>query len=393
MHAKRARVVVTGYVGLLPAGGVSWDYLQYVLGFQALGCDVLYLEDTQQWPSYNASGGSIDCHENIQYLHAVMRLLGLSDRWAYRDEVSGVWFGKTQADVEAFLRSADVFVNISCSSPMRELTERIPIRVLIDTDPMFTQVQCLTGVNMYQQPSALPQMLAAHTHLFSFGENIGQPDCAVPTLGREWIATRQPVALGLWDTAAARPADGAYTTVMNWTAARAFAYDGRQWGQKNTEFLRVLELPSRIPHVPFAVAVGQTTGDRFPAADVTSAGWRVDDPRRIAADVDSYRNYIWASRGEFSVAKHTYVQANTGWFSCRSACYLAAGRPVVTQETGWSKTIPSGSGLFTFRTEDEAVAAITEIERDPARHGAAARKIAHEMFDSARVLGAMLDRL
>jgi hypothetical protein len=179
---------------------------------------------------------------------------------------------------------------------------------------------------------------------------------------------------------------------MNWTAARQLQFDGETWGQKDLEFRRFVKLPDRVPDVSLAVAVGQTggAGDPFPSDEARDAGWRVLDPETCAPDWGTYRSFIESSRGEFSVAKETYVKARTGWFSCRSACYLAAGRAVVTQDTGWSRYLPSGEGLLAFDDIESAADALARVESDPARHSRAARNMAEEHFDSARVLGSML---
>ncbi len=392
MTKSKLRVVVTGYIGLLPAGGVTWDYIQYPLGFRELGCDVLYLEDTRQWPIYQVSSGEITCAPNVEYLASAMRRFGMEHRWAYRDEVSGNVFGMPEAAVREFCASADLLVNISCSTPLREEYAAIPIRALIDTDPMFTQVQYATGKNLYGGPSSIPSMVQGHTHLFTFGECIGRPECEVPCAGQQWRPTRQPVVLKYWP-GTSLPSSAPYTSVFNWTAAKEFEFRGRLWGQKNVEFMRFLHLPGKAPDVSFRIAVGQTTGDVFPAATARDEGWDILDAQTVAPNPDSYRDFIRSSRAEFSVAKHTYVQAKTGWFSCRSVCYLASGRPVVTQDTGWSSVIPNGCGLFAFSNPEEALDAVQQIERDPDRNARAARKVAEEAFDSNKVLDTMLAEL
>ena len=389
MKTRGLKVVVTGYVGLTPAGGVTWDYMQYPLGFQELGCDVLYLEDTQQWPVYQDNSGEITCAPNVEYLSSAMRRFGMQGRWAYRDEVTGRFFGRSQEDVGRFCAAADVLVNLSCSTPMREEYAAIPVRALVDTDPMFTHVQCVTGKTLCGVNSAMPRMIASHTHLFTFGENLGQPECEVPLAGKQWLNTRQPVVLKCW-LVSGLPEMAPYTSVFNWSAAKEFEFEGKRWGQKNTEFMRFLGIPRELPQVSFTIGVGQTTGDPFPVELVKSHGWKVRNASEIAADADSYQTFIRNSRAEFSVAKQTYIAAKTGWFSCRSACYLASGRPVVTQDTGWSKWIPNGCGLFAFTDSASASAAIRQIELEPERNAAAARNIAEDIFDSGKVLTKML---
>ena len=382
------RVIVSGYLGLLPAGGVAWDYVQYPRGFADLGCDTFYVEDTRLWPVY-ATEDQTDAAPNARYLAGVMDAFGLADRWAYRDEASGRTFGLSEAALAEVYRTADVFVNVSCSTPMRPEIERIPVRVLVDSDPMFTQIQLETGALFTEGEAGLRALVDAHTHHVTFGENVGAPDCRMPAAGIDWVPTRQPVCLDRW-TPQPATSGGAWTTLMNWSAAPPLGWQGETWGQKNVEFARVQDLPRQLD-ADLAVAVGQTTGAPFPREAAEASGWRVLDPNAVAPDWQSYRGFLGASRGELSVAKETYVKARTGWFSCRSACYLAAGRPVVTQDTGWSRTVPHGLGLVPFDDAEGAAEAVRAIESDYAAHARGAREIAEAAFDARRVLADLLD--
>lgn len=389
------RIVVGGYLGLLPAAGVTWDYVQYPAGFAALGHDVCYVEDTRLWPIYQPPGSDWgDCSATVAHLAQVMEAFGLADRWAYRDEASGRCFGMSESRLREVCRAADVFVNISCSTFLRDEYRAIPARALIDTDPMFTQIQMVSRQMFTPGSPGLRELVQAHTHFFTFGESAGRPECLMPDCGIDWRPTRQPVLLDLWQpTEPVR--DGAWTTVMNWTAGKALEHAGTTWGQKDVEFRRFFALPSAVPGIPLAVAVGQTggAGAPFPADEARAAGWDVLDPQACAPDCDGYRAFIAGSRGEFSIAKETYVKARTGWFSCRSACYLAAGRPVVTQDTGWPAHLPTGRGLFAFDTLEEAADALRKVEMDPGPHAQAARAVAEEFFDSRRVLASMLKEI
>ena len=393
----RLRIVVGGYVGLLPAGGVTWDYVQYPAGFAELGHDVFYVEDTRLWPIYQPAGSDWgDCTGNVAHLGAVMEAFGLQGRWAYRDEASGGTFGMSEREVREVCRTADVFVNVSCSTFMRDEYLNIPARVLVDSDPMFTQIQYLSRQMFTPGSPSLRALVGAHTHLFTFGENVGAEDCRMPDCGLAWRPTRQPVCLERWRvTDLPRPTDAPFTTLMNWTAARPLEHAGDTWGQKDVEFMRFSSVPARVPEIPLAVAVGQTggAGGPFPRREAEAKGWRVLDPEACAPEWRSYRAFLEASRGEFSVAKETYVKARTGWFSCRSACYLAAGRPVVTQETGWSKRLPTGAGLFAFEDEEGAAEALRRVAREWETHARAARLVAEEHFDGRRVLGGLLGQL
>lgn len=395
---KKLRIIVGGYIGLLPAGGITWDYVQYPAGFAALGHDVFYVEDTRLWPIYQTAGSDWgDCSANVAHLKSVSESFGLAGRWAYRDEASGECFGLTEAALREVARTADVFVNVSCSTFLRDEYRQIPLRVLVDSDPMFTQIQYLSQQMFTPGEPSLRESLEGHTHHFTFGENVGASDCRMPDCGNiRWRPTRQPVCLEHWGATALPETTGvraaAFTTLMNWTAAKPLDYAGETWGQKDVEFRRFFQLPARVPEIPLAVAVGQTggAGAPFPAAEASAAGWQVLDPAQVAPDWRAYRDFIHRSSGEFSVAKETYVKARTGWFSCRSACYLASGRPVVTEETGWSKYLPNDCGLLAFADEDGAVEALQRVAAEPERHARAARRIAAEHFDSNRVLTRML---
>jgi hypothetical protein len=389
MH--KPRIIVTGFVGLYPYGGVVWDYLQYAAGFAELGWDVLYLEDTGLWPVYQ---GEFDSSLNVGHVASAMDLFGLADRWAYRDAVSGKCFGLSEQQLKEYCRSADVFLNISCSAMLRDEYAAIPVRVLLDTDPMFTQIQYLSDVSLTGGQTGIRSLVQNHTHRFTFGGNIGEASCRVPTLDLEWFPTRQPVVLSRWPVSDAPEAGShGYSTVMNWSVFDSMNYEGEQWGQKDIEFLRFLRLPQRLPRVPLGVAVSLAPESTFPAEQVREAGWIVLDAARYVADARSYQDFIAGSRGEFSVAKETYVKANTGWFSCRSTCYLAAGRPVITQDTSWSRLLPTGRGLLAFHDEESAIDALQQVEADPKVHAKAARAVAEEFFDSGRVLREMLDRI
>ncbi len=391
MGMDRLRIIVGGFIGLLPTGGLTWDYGQYPLGFAALGHDVYYIEDTRVWPLFQPAGSDWgDASANVAFLGAAMEGLGLSHRWAYRDEASGQCYGLSEAQVKELIRTADVLVNVSCATFLRDEYQRIPARVLIDSDPMFTQVQYLTQQQFYTGKPGLNE----HTHHFTFGENIGAPDCRIPDCGINWRPTRQPVCLSHWPVIAV-PRASEFTTLMTWTAVPPLQYEGESWGQKDVEFQRFFALPQSIPEIPLTVAVTQNggVGASFPANDAREKGWHVLDPEVYAPDWQTYRTFIQQSRGEFSIAKETYVKARTGWFSCRSACYLAAGRPVVTQDTGWSRYLPTGCGLFSFTDAAGATAALREVVGDYQRHAVAARAIAEEYFDSRRVLTDLLATL
>lgn len=389
---RKPRIAVTGFIGLFPYGGVVWDYLQYVIGFTELGWDAIYLEDTGLWPVYQR--GDPDASYNAGHVASAMKEFGLGDRWAYRDALSGECFGLSESELAEFCRTADVFLNLSCSATLREEYAAIPVRAIVDTDPMFTQIQYLNGQSLSGGSSGMRELIESHTHHFTFGENIGRASCRIPTLGLQWHPTRQPIVLKLWP-ARDPPMNGSrcYSTVMNWSAGVDVIFEGERWGLKDAEFMRFLQLPSRVPQTPLGIAVSHEPESTFPFEAARKAGWVVLDSAAYANDARAYRQFIAGSRGEFSVAKETYVKANTGWFSCRSACYLASGRPVIAQDTAWSNLLPNGRGLLAFHDEESAIEALRRVEADPRAHARAARAIAQEQFDSSRVLREMLDHM
>ncbi len=370
------RIIVTGLIAQYPLGGVTWDYVQWVLGLDELGHEVYYLEDTGQWP-YNPLTGGVakSCHYNVRYLAEVMSRFGLSDRWAYRFPWQNQWFGLPSVRRTELFRSADLLINVSgCLAHPERFRDRCTM-VYIDTDPVFTQVKLVRGQTDFRRS------VDAHDVHFSFGERLSQ---AVPRTGHNWRPTRQPIVLSQWPVTPSH--DNAYTTVMNWTSHQSVTYAGRTYGQKDVEFQRFIELPSLLKNTSLELAVNAGKTRRTPRELLRHKGWCIVDANEICPDLDSYRSYIASSKAEWSVAKNAYVVGFPAWFSCRSACYLAAGKPVVVQDTGFAETIPVGTGILAFRSLDEAVDAVHDVEDHYERHSEAARAIAEDCFDSSKVL-------
>ncbi|TLU83489.1 MAG: hypothetical protein FDX30_10685 [Chlorobium sp.] len=379
MRSEKLTVLVGGYIGLLHSGGIVWDYIQYLLGFLEMGHDVYYLEDTMCYPVCCSTGD--DSYSTIQRLQTIMEEFGVGDRWIYRDEVTKNIYGKSEEEYITICRKADILINVSWANVMREEYLRIPVRILLDSDPMFTQIQIHT-----KQESLENAYL--YTHHFSFGENINSPDCLVPTSPFSWIVTRQPICLEYWPVKDNGDRKKPYTTVMNWNAGKPLEYDGREWGQKNLTFPIILDVPAEAKRETFTMAVNKLSEDDH--SRLTKAGWQIVLPDIVIGDYQQYQSFINDSKAEISVAKETYVKANTGWFSGRSACYLAAGRPVITQDTCWSRYYPAGNGLFSFVNKSEALDAVREISANWKHHSKSAREIAESFFDHRKVLGDML---
>ncbi len=393
---KKLKIIVGGFLGIMPAGGITWDYVQYPLGFLLMGHDVYYIEDTRLYPIYQKPGSNWnDASTCVQHLQEVMEYFGMKDRWAYRDEASGKCFGLSETKIKEICSSADMFVNISCSTFLRDEYLQIPIRVLIDSDPMFTQIQFSAPQMFTPGEPGMKAMVNAHNYLFTFGENMGAADCLVPGGGLTWYTTRQPVCINYWKVQPGLRPAASFTTLMNWTAGKQLLYNGQTWGQKDIEFKKIMQLPKLVPEARLSLIVNQTggTAQTFSEGSVKKEGWHLLDADSNAGNWIKYQDFLASSRGEFSVAKETYVKATTGWFSCRSACYLAAGKPVVTQDTGWSKYIPAGKGLFAFTDLKSARSALSEVVVNYDQHAKEARIIAEEYFDSNKVLGNMLKQI
>ena len=373
------RIIITGLVGQYPFGGVIWDYIQYLLGFRSLGHQVLYLEDSGAWP-YDPVAGTItdDCSFALQSLHKIFTDFDLSESWVYRNGADGKFHGAGEKVAREWLRHGDLLVNVSSAGWLRDYDLRVGHRMFIDGDPMFCQIGLLDGSN-----PLYAGRLRDHDSHFTFGLSVGQPGCPVPVDGITWRPTVQPIALDQWPVTPVSN-DAPWTTVMNWASYKPKVWEGRTYGQKNLEFNRFRDLPSKT-NVPLRLAMGLGVDGQRPAQELRQLGWDLVEPQEVVPDHSAYRSFLTNSRGEWSVAKHGYVEGKTGWFSCRTACYLAAGRPAVVQETGWSRHLPSGRGVLPFTTVDEAAEGLGKVTRSYSEHCKAAREIALEFFDAKKV--------
>ncbi|MGH3518747.1 MAG: glycosyltransferase [Haloechinothrix sp.] len=386
------RIAVTGLAGTYPFGGVFWDYLQYAVGLRRLGHDVLYLEDTGKW-CYDPQVATFtdNGRRNATLLGERIARIDPGLRWFFRD-AAGRCYGCAWQDVVAFCRHADLFLHVSASCWMREEYFAARHVAFVDSDPMYTQA----SVNGYVEGTiddlgrSRIDELRRHDVFFTFAENIGAPDCRVPTALFDWMPTRQPIVLDLL-AAATVPAERRrawFTTVGTWDLSGTRpVVDGVHYGGKSAEFRRFLDLPASSP-VPLHVAFS----GEVPARQLRRKGWVLDDAMTASGEPWAYLDYLAHSLGEWSVAKQAYVASRSGWFSCRSACYLALGVPVVVQDTGFDVAIPSGEGVLTFSTLDQAADAIDRVATKPGLHARAAYQLAAEFFASDRVLRPLLDR-
>jgi GT2 family glycosyltransferase len=385
----RPKVVLLGMMSKMPVAGVVWQYLHYLLGFERLGYEAYYVEAHGRTPSMlMESGETADASGRAAaFVATIMRRYGLSDRWAYRAlHRDGRCFGMTEHRLGQLLGSAELIVNLhGGTKPLPELraTDRL---VYLETDPVQLQLELAEGYE------ASYEFLEAHAAFFTFAENYGQADCKLPVSDRfRFETTRQPVLPELWETERP-PAHDRFTTIGNWSQPwRDVSRDGAVYTwSKDQEFKKLLELPARVgPRLELALSSYEDADREL----LEQHGWRVRPAMEFSTDLVAYREYIAGSAGEFTVAKDQNVSFRTGWFSDRSATYLAAGRPVITQDTGFGHALPVGEGLFAFADEEEAAEALARIDREPERHRQAAADLAREFFAPEAVLGKLLGQL
>jgi len=387
--ANRLRIVVLGYLVRCPLGGLAWHHLQYVMGLARLGHDVLFVEDSgdHEWACYNPKTHVTgpDPSFGLEFAAQTFRRLGLAECWAYHDALTQRWHGPATSRIDEAWRTADLLLNLSGSNVLRRAALNVPSRAYVDTDPAFTQLRHLLD------PARLAQA-REHTSFFSFGENIGAPSCSIPDDGLSWQPTRQPVVLDAWPTSPG-PLHGRLTTVMQWDDDSTLqgiplTHEGRRYGRKQASFAPYLSLP-RAAHREMELALG---GKSAPRAPLQENGWHLEDALAVTKDPWRYQDYIRASMAEFSIAKEAYVVSGSGWFSERSAAYLAMGRPVVVQDTGFSTWLQCDAGVLRFSTPAEASSAIADLIARYESHCKQAREIAEQYFSADRVLRELVDR-
>lgn len=381
-------IVLLGMMSKMPVAGVVWQTVQYLLGFQRLGYDVYYVEAHARTPSMLMQRDDDDSSAlAAAFIEQVMRRFDLGDKWAFHAlHDDGRCLGMSAVRLQELYRTASLIINLHGGTiplPEHYATGRL---VYLETDPVDIQIE------LFENCQQTIDFLAPHCAFFSFGENFGRPGCKVPLSDRfHFRPTRQPVLVDFWQPFA-NGAGNAWTTIGNWRQPqRRIRLNGDvyHWS-KHFEFLKFLDLPNRAQQT-FELALGNCD-----AADqelLEAKGWQVRSAAPLSNDIDAYRDYIVGSRGEFTVAKDQNIRLSSGWFSDRSATYLAAGRPVITQETGFSNILPAGRGLFGFSTLEDILAAVESINSDYAGHSRAAAELAREYFNYEVVLRRMLNEI
>ncbi|HXS33570.1 MAG TPA: hypothetical protein VN758_07355 [Solirubrobacterales bacterium] len=370
----RLKILLSGMVAGDPhQGGASWAVLQYVVGLRSLGHEVVLVEPVEA-TKLDPTGEVGRYFGELPLLDGAAALLA----WGSRDTL-----GLPYAALERFAAEADLLINVSGMLRDERLLEPIPARLFLDLDPGFNQVWQETGEDMG---------IDLHTHYATVGAAVGREGCPIPTCGRDWIHTLPPVALEHWPVAEAAPRRDAFTSVGHWRSYGSIEHGGIAYGQRAHSMRELFELPRRSA-ASFQLALGIHPDERDDLKALRANGWDLLDPLEVAGSPQRYAEFVRGSKAELSVAKSGYVASGSGWFSDRSACYLASGRPVVARETGFSDFLPVGEGLMVFTTTAEAADAVAAAEADPDRHGKAARALAEEHLDARKVLPRLLDKL
>lgn len=384
--ARRGKVVVWGLMATLPIGGIVWQVLHYLIPLRRLGFDVWYVEDSYRvlydMASFSPTPHLEGCRENIDRVARFMTSVGLGDRWACRPLGGELVGALDEAGLDRLYADAVMAINLCGAEDLGARQKAVKCRVYLETDPVRSQVLVAQG------NAKMIRILDDHHWHFTYGGNFGAPDCRVPLERYRWIKTVPPVCLDLWNFVPAPEHDAPLTTVLNWRhKSQDVEWKGEAWRfTKDGQFTRFLSLPSRSA-LPLEMCVGAATASDL--EEISRHGWSIK-PSTDCIDPDRYRDYIRSSAGEFSAAKELVVVTRSGWFSDRTVCFLAAGRPAIVQETGFSNFLPTGLGLFGFSNLDEAVAAIDAVAADYPRHAGAAKEIAHEYFDANRVVANIL---
>jgi hypothetical protein len=396
-NTGKLRIIVGGMVGQFPLGGVAWDYFHYVLALHELGHDVHYYEDTNTWP-YNPSirQPSADGIYNANFIDAFFRRYApsLADKWHYR-LLKGQTFGMSAEAFAEVCRTTDIFLNVSGVCAVPEILPPHCRRVFMDTDPGYNQMGLQDVIDTQGKTAQRYIEVTQHHDLhLTYAENFHQPDCNLPDNGIKWVTTRPVVTLPHWRDAldAPLPPDAAYTTVMTLDLSKApkrLHYRGVDYYDKRPEFEKFIALPSHVPEIPLTLAIGNNNDKTM--QPLMANKWNVVDAHDASLTPEAYRQFIFESAGEWSIAKNVYAATNSGWFSCRTCCYLAAGRPAVEKDTKWSRYIPSGAGLFAFNTIEEAAAGLREVASDPIKHRRAAYEVAREYLAPDRVMTPIID--
>jgi len=377
---SRLRLVVLGMLGRFPFAGHAWVYLNWLRGLSGLGHEVWYVEDDSVWP-YDPIQNTVtdDCSYALRHVAGCLERIDLGERWAFRlADREGACWGLSPAKLDALYSGCDALINLQGGTDLRDPHMRAPLRLYLQSDATTSELRLANGDEHTRQA------FADHHVMVTYGENYGAADCGVPTNGVRYLKTRQPVDLELWP-ATYTPDARFFSTIGNYRQAGndvEYRGDVYRWS-KHHEWEKVIDLP-RHTRQRFELALG--LDDDRDREMLERHGWGLRPPLPMSLDVFSaYPEFIRESRAEFTVAKDQNVRLRSGWFSDRDACYLASGKPVVAQDTGFGNVLPTGRGLFAFSSQEEALQAIEAVNADYPAHCLAARRLAEEHFEARAV--------
>jgi len=376
-------VLANRSVASYPQGGGVWSWmLQYPLGLRALGHNIFWLE------LMKSSGDAARDGQLASDFLARIAPYGLAPHAAVlvfkdldlQDLKHAEVYGRPALTVYDLVRSADLLWNFACAVRLPFLA-RFGRRALIDVDPGHLQV-----ISTQYQIG-----LKEHQVFLTVGPNLPSPNCEAPKLGLTWHGFLPFVYLPMWQPSAAPAHDAPFTSITQWTWEE-YSFEGRVMSaSKRAAYMRYVDLPKRAGRAfELAAHIGETdpAGDR---AKLEAGGWRLADPHRVTPTPEAYREYLSASRAEILCPKPMFREWRTGWFSDRSVCYMALGRPVLAEDTGFGDFIPTGRGVLSFRDIDEAAAGVAEIDGNYEHHSRVARELAGDLLNSDRQLRAMLE--
>jgi len=380
-------IAISGALSQVPRqGGLTWLHLQFLLGFRRLGWEVLFIDRLESEMCVDESGEpvTLEASVNLRYFQQVMKAFELRNSCCLIYNGGDRVIGLSREQVLERAAEAEALFNVMGYLDDEEILGKCRHKVFIDIDPGFGQMWCDLGLH---------DAFAGHDAFVTLGQSVGQPDCAIPTCGLEWITTPQPVVLEQWSAEPPR-ADGAFTSIGAWRGPNGpIEYNGRTYGLRVHEVRKFVRLPSVCVDTDFEMALDIHPADAKDIDLLRENRWSLVDPKAVAGGPAEYRDYIANSKAEIMVPKQIYVDTNSGLLSDRSAYYLASGRPVLARDTGIGNLYPTDEGLVTFSTLEEAAAGVERINRDYSKHARAARAIAEEYFDSDKVLGQLLNKL
>jgi hypothetical protein len=380
---KKPLIIIGSYMFRYPLGGMLSWVLQYLTGFQKLGCDVYFVEKFGYPNSCYDPIREImsdDCSYGLKLVSKLIDDHGLTGRWCFMDRWEE-YYGMDRDTVNDLFKNADLFIDMGTHGAWMDETENTGKTLLLDGEPGFTQIKM---ANKIDEGEYLP----SYDLYYTVGCNIGSPGNKVPTLGLKWNHIWHPVDMSLFSNSMT-PEKPRFSTIMNWKSHDHIKHKDRIFGQKDLEFAKIVHLPKKVmPDMEIAIS-----GKQLPVVWFKENGWQLKSGKDVTISFESFRDYIARSSAEFSICKHVFVENQTGWFSDKSAAYLASSRPVVLQDTGFSKCLPCGEGLFSFRTLDEAETAIDEVCSSYQKHSGHALEIAHEYLSTEKVLKKLLNEI